>query len=145
MLLLFWCFCENIQQVYKEEENLPIWIKIGCACSMGAKRYWLIILLALAASLFSQLLAAKFVLLNTTTSMVVFSTLLGVLASFTKLRFINGSSEVATTMLYILIALIGSQSRHRKLQWSWKLCSCRVCHSRDSRNFDAHRRKNIQT
>ena len=84
--------------------------KIGCACSMGAKRYWLLIALALGASLLSQLLATQFIILNTTTSIVLFSTLLGVLGSFTKLRFINGSNEVATTMLYILIALIGSRA-----------------------------------
>ena len=32
------------------------------------------------------------------------------LGSFTKLKNINGSSEVATTMLYIIIALIGSKA-----------------------------------
>jgi len=111
MLLLFLVpFAKIFNKFTKSEEKLAYLDKIGCACSMGAKRYWLIILLALAASFLSQLLAAKFVLLNTTTSMVVFSTLLGVLASFTKLRFLNGSSEVATTMLYILIALIGSRA-----------------------------------
>ena len=33
-----------------------------------------------------------------------------ILASFTSLRTINGSSEIATTMLYLLIALIGSKA-----------------------------------
>ena len=42
--------------------------------------------------------------------MVLMATLFGVLGSFTKLRDVNGSSEVATTMLYILIALIGSKA-----------------------------------
>jgi len=83
---------------------------IGCACSMGAKRYWLLIGLSLAVSLLSQLLAQQFVILNTTTSVVLFATLFGVAASFTPLRNLNGSSEVATTMLYILIALIGSHA-----------------------------------
>jgi uncharacterized membrane protein len=34
----------------------------------------------------------------------------GVAGSFTKLKALNGSSEVATSMLYILVALIGSQA-----------------------------------
>jgi len=111
MLLLFLVpFAKVFNKFTKSEEKLAYLDKIGCACSMGAKRYWLLILLALGASLLSQIIAAKFVILNTTTSIVLFSTLLGVLGSFTKLRFINGSNEVATTMLYILIALIGSRA-----------------------------------
>ncbi|QOP42861.1 DUF819 domain-containing protein [Sulfurimonas sediminis] len=111
MLLLFLVpFAKIFNRFTKSEEKLAYLDKIGCACSMGAKRYWLLILLALGASLLSQIIAEKFVILNTTTSIVLFSTLLGVLGSFTKLRFINGSNEVATTMLYILIALIGSRA-----------------------------------
>ena len=111
MLLLFLVpFAKIFNKFTKSEEKLAYMDKIGCACSMGAKRYWLLIALALGASLLSQLLATQFIILNTTTSIVLFSTLLGVLGSFTKLRFINGSNEVATTMLYILIALIGSRA-----------------------------------
>ncbi len=111
MLLLFLVpFAKIFNKFTKSEEKLAYLDKIGCACSMGAKRYWLLIVLALGASLLSQLLATKFVLLNTTTSIVLFSTLLGIAGSFTKLRAINGSNEVATTMLYILIALIGSRA-----------------------------------
>ncbi|UCN00741.1 DUF819 family protein [Sulfurimonas sp. SWIR-19] len=111
MLLLFLVpFAKIFNRFTKSEEKLAYLDKIGCACSMGAKRYWLLILLALGESLLSQIIAEKFVILNTTTSIVLFSTLLGVLGSFTKLRFINGSNEVATTMLYILIALIGSRA-----------------------------------
>jgi len=111
MFLLFLVpFAKIFSKFTKSEEKLQYLDKIGCACSMGAKRYWLLILLALGVSLFSQIIAVKFVILNATTSIVLFSTLLGVLGSFTKLRFINGSNEVATTMLYILIALIGSRA-----------------------------------
>jgi len=111
MFLLFLVpFAKIFNKFTKSEEKLQYLDKIGCACSMGAKRYWLLILLALGVSLLSQIIAAKFVIFNATTSIVLFSTLLGVLGSFTKLRFINGSNEVATTMLYILIALIGSRA-----------------------------------
>jgi len=111
MLLLFLVpFAKIFNRFTKSEERLAYLDNIGCACSMGAKRYWLIILLALGDSFVSQFLASKIVILNTTTSIVIFSTLLGMAGSFTKLRFLNGSNEVATTMLYILIALIGSRA-----------------------------------
>ena len=111
MLLLFLVpFAKFFNRFTKSEENLAYLSEVGCACSMGAKRYWLLIALALFVSLISQLLAQYFVILNTTTSMVLFATLFGVAASFTRLRELNGSSEVATTMLYILIALIGSRA-----------------------------------
>jgi len=111
MLLLFLVpFAKFFNRFTKSEENLAYLSEVGCACSMGAKRYWLLIALALFVSLLSQLLAQYFIILNTTTSMVLFATLFGVAASFTPLRKINGSSEVATTMLYILIALIGSRA-----------------------------------
>ena len=111
MLLLFLVpFAKFFNKFTRSEENLAYLGAIGCACSMGAKRYWLLIALALTVSLFSQILATKFVLLNATTSMIIFATLLGIAGSFTKLRFVNGSSEVSTTMLYVLIALIGSNA-----------------------------------
>jgi uncharacterized membrane protein len=84
---------------------------IGCACSVGAKRYWLLIFLSIIVAFgVNAMASAKFVLLNYTTTTVILATLFGVLGSFTKLKSINGSSEVATTMLYILIALIGSRA-----------------------------------
>ena len=110
LLLILVPFAKVFNKFTKSEEKVAYLSNIGCACSMGAKRYWLLILLALSASLLSQLLGEKFVIFNTTTSVVLFSTLLGLLGSFTKLRYINGSNEVATTMLYILIALIGSRA-----------------------------------
>ena len=111
MLLLFLVpFAKFFNKFTNSEANLAYLGAIGCACSMGAKRYWLLIALALGVSLLSQVLATKFVILNATTSMIIFATLLGIAGSFTKLRFVNGSSEVSTTMLYTLIALIGSNA-----------------------------------
>ncbi len=83
---------------------------IGCACNVGAKRYWLLLFFAIAVSLASQLIAEHITLLNKTTTVVLIATLFGVLGSFTKLKTLNGSSEIANTMLYILIALIGSRA-----------------------------------
>jgi uncharacterized membrane protein len=111
MLLLFLVpFAKIFNHFTKSHERLAYLNEIGCACSMGAKRYWLLIALALFVSLLSQMVAQHFVVLNVTTTIVLFATLLGVAASFTPLRELNGSSEVATTMLYILIALIGSHA-----------------------------------
>ena len=111
MLLLFLVpFAKIFNRFTKSEENLAYLSEIGCACAMGAKRYWLLIILALVASLTAQLLANYFVIFNKTTSIVIIATLLGVVGSFARLRALNGSNEVATTMLYILIALIGSKA-----------------------------------
>jgi len=83
---------------------------VGCACSMGAKRYWLLIALGLFISFISQIVAEYVSFINKTTTIVLIASLLGLGASFTRLRFINGASEVATTMLYLLVALIGSHA-----------------------------------
>ena len=111
MLLLFLVpFAHIFNKFTKSSEYLAYLDEIGCACSMGAKRYWLLIAFALGVSLLSQIIATRFVLLNATTTIVLLATLFGILGSFTKLRELNGSSEVATTMLYIIIALIGSKA-----------------------------------
>jgi len=111
MLLLFLVpFANVFNHFTKSDEKLSYLGEVGCACTIGTKRYWLLILLALIASLFSQFFAEYFVLLNKTTTIVLIASFLGVLASFTKLKELNGSSEVASTMLYIIIALIGSKA-----------------------------------
>ncbi len=111
MLLLFLVpFAKVFNHFTKSDESVANIGEIGCACSMGAKRYWLLIFLSIAVSLLSQLLATYVEFLNKTTTIVLLSSLFGVFGSFTKLRYINGSNEVATTMLYIIIALIGSKA-----------------------------------
>ena len=111
MTLLFLVpFAKIFNHFTKSEKRLNYLSEIACACSMGAKRYWLLIALALFVSLLSQLAAEYFTLFNSITTIVISASLLGVMASFTRLRELNGSSEVATTMLYILIALIGSRA-----------------------------------
>jgi len=83
---------------------------LGCACSVGAPRYWLLIAVALSVSFVSQVAAERIVIQNSTTSMVLFATLFGVIGSFTRLRRVHGSKEISSSMLYLLIALIGSQA-----------------------------------
>ena len=111
MFLLFLVpFANVFNRFTKSNENLANLNEVGCACTMGAKRYWLLIFLAIFVSFVVQILAEFFLILNKTTTIVLLASILGVLASFTKLKEINGSSEVATTMLYIIIALIGSKA-----------------------------------
>jgi len=111
MLLLFLVpFASVFNKFTKSDENLAYLSDIGCACSMGTPRYWLLIALSLAVSLISQLLTQYIEFLNATTTMVLLATLFGILGSYTKLRTLNGSSEVATSMLYMIIALIGSKA-----------------------------------
>ncbi len=111
MLLLFLVpFANYFNRFTQSEGSLAYLNGIGCACTMGAKRYWLLILMALAVSFVSQVFAHSITFINTTTTMVLVASLLGVLGSFTKLREVGGSSEVATTMLYVIVALIGSRA-----------------------------------
>ena len=111
MLLLFLVpFAEIFNRFTHSEVNASSLGAVGCACSMGTKRYWQLILLALFVSFVTQYLSEEFVIFNKTTTVVILATLFGISASFTKLRELNGSSEVATSMLYIIIALIGSQA-----------------------------------
>jgi uncharacterized membrane protein len=84
---------------------------IGCSCTIGAKKYWFLILLSIVVAFVVDLIAISGLeILNYTTTTVLLATFFGVLGSFTRLKTINGSSEVATTMLYMLIALIGSKA-----------------------------------
>ena len=111
MFLLFLVpFAHIFNRFTKSEETFSPLGEVACACSMGAPRYWLLIALALFVSLVAQVLAREFVLLNTTTTIVLLASVFGIAGSFTKLRTLNGSNEVATTMLYIIIALIGSKA-----------------------------------
>lgn len=109
--LLFLTPFAHIFNRWSKAEDLAVKINsIGCSCTVGAKRYWLLVLLALIVSFVTQLIATKITLLNTTTTIVILASLFGIIGSFTKLREVGGSNEIATTMLYILIALIGSQA-----------------------------------
>jgi len=111
MLLLFLVpFSSVFNHFTKADENKAYLGVAGCACSMGATRYWLLIALALSVSLFSQVLSQKIGFLNQTTSVVIISSAIGILGSFTALKNVNGSNQVATTMLYVIIALIGSKA-----------------------------------
>ena len=111
MLLLFLVpFASIFNKFTKSDENLAYLSEVGCACNVGTKRYWLLIALSLGVSLLSQLISHSIEFLNTTTTVVLLATLFGILGSQTKLRLLNGSSEVATSMLYIIIALIGSKA-----------------------------------
>ena len=77
---------------------------IGCSCTMGAKHYWLIVLLAFATSFVAQLLAYTFLPSFVLPGASLFALLLGIIASFSPLRNLCGSEDIATTMLYLLLA-----------------------------------------
>jgi len=111
MLMLFLVpFAGYFNKFTKSAENLAYLGDIASACNMGAKRYWLLILLALSVSFLTQYLTTLFSLINTTTTMVILASLFGILGSFTKMRELNGASELSTSMLYLLVALIGSHA-----------------------------------
>ena len=111
MLLLFVVpFSHIFNRFTSSDEKMAYLGDIGCSCEMGAKRYWLLILLALVSSFLAQFIAGYIEILNSTTTIVLVASFLGILGSFTKLKELNGSSEVANTMLYVIIALIGSKA-----------------------------------
>ncbi len=112
MFLLFLTpFAHTFNSFTASHEQMAKLSMIGCACTIGAKRYWLIVLLSIAVAFLVNLLASSgFEILNYTTTTVILATVLGVAGSLTRLKTINGSSEVSTTMLYMLIALIGSKA-----------------------------------
>ena len=110
-LLFLTPFAHKFNSFTSSHEQMAKLGEIGCACTIGAKRYWLLILLAIVVAFAVNFIAASgFIFLNYTTTTVILATLLGVSGSFTKLKSINGSSEVSMTMLYMLIALIGSKA-----------------------------------
>ncbi len=112
MFLLFLVpFATLFNKFTKSDEVMKSIDEIGCACNLGAKRYWLLVVLSIVVALAVNAIASmEFKILSYTTTTVVLATLLGVTGSFTKLKNINGSSEVASSMLYLLIALIGSRA-----------------------------------
>ena len=111
MFLLFLVpFASYFNKFTKSDENNAYLGDIGCSCTVGAKKYWLLIFFALFVSMFSQVASQNITFLNQTTTIVIISSILGILGSFTALKTLNGSSEVATTMLYVIIALIGSKA-----------------------------------
>lgn len=112
MFLLFLTpFAHYFNTFTSSHEQMAKLSSIGCSCTIGAKKYWFLILLSIVVAFVVNLIAQSgFALFNYTTTTVVLATLFGVIGSFTKLKNINGASEVATTMLYMLIALIGSKA-----------------------------------
>ncbi|MCK4974671.1 MAG: DUF819 family protein [Sulfurimonas sp.] len=111
MFLLFLVpFATYFNKFTDSHERMAKLGDIGCACNVGVKRYWLLIFLSVVVAFIVNAIALEFKILNYTTTTVILATFLGIAGSFTKLKTINGSSEVSTTMLYILIALIGSRA-----------------------------------
>jgi len=108
LLFLKFSFTEMIEYIKSDILKIES-TKIGCACEIGAKRYWFLLILSLIISFISQILAYKLNFLNHTLAVIAISSSFGWLASHTILKEINGSKEIAITMFYILVALFGSQ------------------------------------
>jgi uncharacterized membrane protein len=89
----------DIERIFKNE--------IGCSCKMGAKRYALLLAIAFFVSLVSQLIALEFHSQYTLTISVLIAFVSGYIASFTRLKFLNGSEDLATSMLYLLSGVVG--------------------------------------
>ena len=112
MFLLFLVpFAHRFNIFTDSHEEMARLEKMESFYAIGAKKYWLLIPLSLIVAYVVNLVAENgFILLNYTTTTVVLATILGIFSSFSRLKFINGSSEASTVMLYLLLALIGSKA-----------------------------------
>jgi uncharacterized membrane protein len=87
---------------------------LGCAFEMGAKRYWVVVTLALGVSLFCQVFMFRLGFFSSYGS-VVLAAVFGILARYTLLRNVAGSLDVARTMVYLFVSLLGVMV---VVQWS---------------------------
>jgi uncharacterized membrane protein len=90
--------------------NSSVYNELGCACTIGPKRYWLLLAVSLFVALSAQIIAMKLGGLSTITWMVMIATFAGLIGAHTPLAKVNGSTEIASTMLLLLVALIGSRA-----------------------------------
>jgi uncharacterized membrane protein len=81
--------------------------KIGCACKIGAKKYWIIVITAIFVSTLSQVLNDLVLKSENILYLIFLSVFFGLAARLTKLKEINGSQEVATTLFYLLASCVG--------------------------------------
>ncbi|NOQ29618.1 MAG: DUF819 family protein [Helicobacteraceae bacterium] len=93
-----------------EEVQTNQTLELGCACTIETKEYYKLIGLSLLVAFFSNIVSTKLPFLSSTTWLVLIATVLGIIGSFTPLRRLNGSVQVGSTMLYLLVALIGSRA-----------------------------------
>lgn len=83
---------------------------IGCACTIGTKRYWFLIALSLGVSLLTQVISLVFFPLYSFIASTILAILLGIAGSKTSLFYLNGIRDIAKTMSYVIVALLGSQT-----------------------------------
>ena len=85
------------------------WMKtgIGCACKIGAKRYWLLVVSALLVSLVSQMLSVWIFHDENWLVLSFIGVFFGTVASWTPLKRVGGSRELAMTLSLLLSILAG--------------------------------------
>lgn len=106
-LLFLTPFASHINRFFGS--HTPICKGIHVSHEVGKKHSILMLLMSLLVSVSVVFIAESgFVLLNFTTTTVILATIIGLLASTTKLSHISGSNFVGNLGLYFLIALIGS-------------------------------------
>lgn len=109
-LLFISAYSNKINRFFNSSEQIDILENIACSCTIGVKRYYLFLSISLVVAFISIVLSKIVVIYSSSTSMILFATSFGILGSFTKLKNINGSNDLAISMLYLLIALIASKA-----------------------------------
>lgn len=109
LLLLLVPFASRFDR-WSHASPMPEDVALDALKSINKYHRPLLILLAAAAALLAIRLAPELPFFPTSTWIVLIATLLGVLGSLTPLKRFGGSDRIASFMLYILIALIGSHA-----------------------------------
>jgi uncharacterized membrane protein len=109
-LLFLLPFAQKFNSFTKSTQMQELEKKLSKSSRVGKKRYSALFVFSLLVSLCANFFASHFSLINHTTTTVIVATILGIAFSFTKARELNGSSELSSFMLYLLIAFIGSRA-----------------------------------
>ncbi len=84
---------------------------LGCACNLGVKNYWSVLVLSFVVAVVVHFVAFSFSFEGV--SEIIAASLMafvfGVVGSYTRLSHLQGSQEVATTMSYLFVALLAPQ------------------------------------
>jgi hypothetical protein len=77
--------------------------KIGCACHIGTKNYWLLLVSSIFASLFAQIVSSHNMIIS-----ILIATILGYILHRYLYKY-QGAQMIAQSMLYILSSIITVQ------------------------------------
>ena len=94
----------------KALDNSTVFNDLEYASATGPKRYYLLLSVSLVIAFSAQIIAGQFSGLSSTTWIVLIATFAGLVGAYTPIAKVNGSTDIASIMLLLLVALIGSRA-----------------------------------